>query len=705
MSKRTALWVLLALSACLLAALMSYRAPWGSPPPVATSASYMRHAFKNPASLSPKLDAMMRAVVQQRKAIEHYYDSDTGLLNIATMRNKARDAVLIARLALKVLLSARGEASQKLRISAFGSSVTAGHDCFSSAAYPAVLQRSLAPMVEPLGLELEVLNSAVGGRGPWLASFCLQTSVGDAADIVLREFEYWPFADGLSEFQIAKNGADVETAALELFLRLALSMPQQPAVHFLEMQQQHTVDEVEGAVALVFKRLRDDLRAYAEFPIDAFSMFGAPMDHFRRLPWRQRMHKSGERTCAEEESDDIGRCVAKQDRQDGHHEHAQHMGFNEAEHPKWTELFPDRFSFLFTNWHPGALGHELMGNQLAYHYGGLLLKALQLLNDLLKDVAGDARRLRGDGGGDGGDGGDRGDRGGPRGGGAAPRAGDAFDVLTTDAPGMDAVLADLRLRAAKMPLPEAAACAPKYCAWSIKCATSTKPAAQGPSVRDLVEDAGGWVEQEAPGQMAVTAQDVRKACERAAGAASMAKDQWMIAEDGCLRSSMRAEQADEKRGFKGSAGTGPIVLRIPAADLYHCVVYISELQYGWSKPADFANWETEIIVHVNGKPLTDFRVYRISHTQTMEIDLRPSMGSACRREDAFISIEVTGAPDKGEPDVCTGAGNACQPKVQSKWKEYDDALCRKPEEGPCGPLAPRRQDKRLSTFIGMVIMT
>ena len=52
-----------------------------------------------------------------------------------------------------------------------------------------------------------------------------------------------------------------------------------------------------------------------------------------------------------------------------------------------------------------------------------------------------------------------------------------------------------------------------------------------------------------------------------------------------------------------------------------------------------------------------------------------------------------------------GAGNACQPKVQSKWKEYDDALCRKPEEGPCGPLAPRRQDKRLSTFIGMVIMT
>lgn len=67
--------------------------------------------------------------------------------------------------------------------------------------------------------------------------------------------------------------------------------------------------------------------------------------------------------------------------QDGYHTRPKYLGFDEKEHPNWEQLHPQEFRNLFYSWHPGLLGHEMMGMQLAYHFGSALLETLETLAD------------------------------------------------------------------------------------------------------------------------------------------------------------------------------------------------------------------------------------------------------------------------------------------------------------------------------------
>ena len=120
----------------------------------------------------------------------------------------------------------------KFVVAAFGSSVTAGHDGFGHTAWPAVLGRRLSKELEPLGIEVEVRNQAVGGAEPFPRSLCVGPIAGSDVDLVIREWEYWGFSDGLE----APGAHGGEEGAIEIFLRTAFLLPNKPAVLFLNME-------------------------------------------------------------------------------------------------------------------------------------------------------------------------------------------------------------------------------------------------------------------------------------------------------------------------------------------------------------------------------------------------------------------------------------------------------------------------------------
>ena len=49
------------------------------------------------------------------------------------------------------------------------------------------------------------------------------------------------------------------------------------------------------------------------------------------------------------------------DKQDGYHNRPQYLGFDEKKHPGWEATYTDILRQLFINWHPGLLGHEVIG--------------------------------------------------------------------------------------------------------------------------------------------------------------------------------------------------------------------------------------------------------------------------------------------------------------------------------------------------------
>jgi hypothetical protein len=177
------------------------------------------------------LHRALTAVKAERARLLKYYDGDTSILRRApVVPPEDADARLCAQLALLALGHKR-----RFVVGVLGSSVSAGHDGFGDAAWPRVLERWLMPTVKQLGGALTVRNQAVGGTNPFPTSLCLAPILGTDVDLVIREWEYWSFADGMEGARMAKPGVSAEQAGIELLLRTALALPNQPAVHFLKM--------------------------------------------------------------------------------------------------------------------------------------------------------------------------------------------------------------------------------------------------------------------------------------------------------------------------------------------------------------------------------------------------------------------------------------------------------------------------------------
>ena len=133
-----------------------------------------------------------RAVHDGLAELLAYYNGDEQVLDALVFATAGLAPTLEAKLA-KLATSGGG----KFVVAAFGSSVTAGHDGFGHTAWPAVLGRRLAKELAPLGIEVEVRNQAVGGAEPFPRSLCVGPIAGSDVDLVIREWEYWGFSDGL----------------------------------------------------------------------------------------------------------------------------------------------------------------------------------------------------------------------------------------------------------------------------------------------------------------------------------------------------------------------------------------------------------------------------------------------------------------------------------------------------------------------------
>jgi hypothetical protein len=290
--------------------------------------------------------ALAQVTARKKKLLEYYQGDAKILKDAVAKRGGQAEAVLRAKMASAMLsgTSAQGTDADaeaaKFTIVAVGSSVTAGHDTFLSSAWPAVIDRVLSPLWKAAGVKLTVRNMAVGGRDPNPWPLCMPQMVGDDADIIIREWEYWPFDAGIDSNLIAKPGKDSQKASMELFIRNSLTLQKQPAAHFLKMSHERAGGQ--SSWFLNWLKSDGDLGAYSGFALNAFDAFGKPFDRLRKGKGfkidKPQMKKDGDEKCPENELSNVANCPPIVTKQDGYHTRAQHWGYDEKAHPKWKEL-------------------------------------------------------------------------------------------------------------------------------------------------------------------------------------------------------------------------------------------------------------------------------------------------------------------------------------------------------------------------------
>jgi hypothetical protein len=178
----------------------------------------------------------------------------------------------------------------------------------------------------------------------------------------MREWEYWPFNAGAQK--VAKEGGDENKASIEILLQNSLRLEKQPAVHFVKM----SVDKNGGALGWMkswFKEKGGDLSAYKDFSLLGFDNFGAAFSHLRKTMPKSRKDKQNENACS---GINVNDCPVDVLKQDGHHLSASYVGYDTTNPMMKAKADESGFNRLFINWHPAPLGHEVIGNQVAFYH-------------------------------------------------------------------------------------------------------------------------------------------------------------------------------------------------------------------------------------------------------------------------------------------------------------------------------------------------
>jgi hypothetical protein len=267
-------------------------------------------------------------VVAAKAELIRYYEGDTKIMEKSVVQSvRKADAILVARMALIMM----GKRKKEFIISAAGSSVTAGHGGFGSLAWPAFLERQLAPVWKALGVDFQVRNVAVGGRNPNPWAFCTVPMFGNDADVVMREWEYWDFNTGIQN--AAKEGGEETKAAIEILLQNSLRMAKQPAVHFVKMSIDAKSGGKLGWMKTWFNK-GGDLEVYKDFSLLGFDNFGAPFAHLRKKAPKTRRNKADDADCS---GNNVNECPVDLLKQDGYHLTANYTDYIESR-PQWKEL-------------------------------------------------------------------------------------------------------------------------------------------------------------------------------------------------------------------------------------------------------------------------------------------------------------------------------------------------------------------------------
>jgi len=342
--------------------------------------------------------------------------------------------------------------------------------------------------------------------------------------------------------------------------------------------------------------------------------------------------------------------------QDGHHFRAKYLGINETQHPDWPLQIASEFHNLFTNWHPGILGHEVMGNQLAYHYGQVLLRALGLILTEAEKGHGTLSRT---------------------------------------------FFNELKATATPNPLPPNAACADTWCNFEYTCAYQHLPH-YPPGVEhwQLKAESSGWKVTKSEGLPNIVP------LEQACGGAQLQSE-------GCRKSMQLNGYYDMKMGMRGGAGDGPLKLRIQKSFMNQCFVFLEDIKPAWEKLADFANWAVDMLIKINGKECGDAcTVWGPPNAQTVKIDVRKMFGSACRHKDTDIEISVVPetplkiAPCMKQSAINPGVGQSSKKCVPvGTWLGYQPQICERQthdDHSDCNSLKIMRDPKNVHTFIAQI---
>lgn len=352
--------------------------------------------------LNNALRSALSVVSEALRSIEEYYEGDLPLLKRVACDPSNPDVNLRNRM----MASLFGEVVEKRRLvmGVIGGSTAAGERVWGSTAWPMILRSRLRPVFEQLGAELEVRNQAVPHRPEFPDNLCLTPILGRDVDLVLREWRRtnwdlglflqhsagwsepgWP-RDSDDDWIWNRNASHKlrgklmrsarlvrrrDLAAFEVFLRTALLIKSRPSVHVVAL------DPDGGDNASAFRHALNKggvlYDAYRRFDINFFSAFGPPFDHLRRLYRGGKADAVSYRAPEQlRNCTNLAVCPLQPERQDGHHTRPAKLGFDPNDHPAWA--VHSRPGELFVDGHLGVLGHELVGNQLAYYY-------LRVLND------------------------------------------------------------------------------------------------------------------------------------------------------------------------------------------------------------------------------------------------------------------------------------------------------------------------------------
>jgi len=499
------------------------------------------------------------------------------------------------------------------------------------------------------GVKLVVMNSAVGGRDPNPYSLCLSPMLGDDSDVVMREWEFWPWGAGFDQEMVTKQGQDFEAASIEIFLRTAFFLTKQPAVHLLKLNHDgrpHVNDYLRGMMLQ-----GKPLSGYnSGFVINAFDAFGKPFDKLRAkaAPFKTRWKRDekDKEHCDQQSSRNVADCPVDYDKQDGYHSQAQYLGYDVHAHPQLQKY--DNHN-LFVNWHPAPLGHEVIGNQVAYYH-------LQLMRQAVSMILG-AKNSE------------------------------------------DELIDNLQALASPSNMPPNVACSDVVCGTRSHCAYSYLPKAQGPDVGDWmlndtdIDTHDPWTNEVVDHQMACD-EKMRQHCD------APWKDA-LSSSQGCYDTLKKCSYRDQKRGFKGTAQSKPVRFRF--TNLWHCQILIGEPNYEWAKPFTLAQWEKEIKISINGEHCSKENCvfYKHGYVNSVMINVRAALGGKCRREPVIveISLQPLKTDEISQLNVCQTKKDKCEVSGRL-FDQYSQDLCVK-QEDKCS-VNPLRTSK-VHTFISEII--
>jgi len=449
-------------------------------------------------------------------------------------------------------------------------------------------------------------------------------------------------------------------------LRKTFKLARQPALHFIKMNDPGDHHPL-GFLGLYLGK-HGALSAYREFPVNGFDSFGLPFDHFPRRKQQRYQKPTGDhwppakKTC--EDLRHVNYCPLNWTHQDGHHETAKFVGWDRKRNPHLDEPRRDggfvgwQVSHnLFINWHPGTLGQEVIGNQIAYFYMSAMEVAL-------------TRLLSGD--------------------------------LTEGSE----FLTDLDDSVLQRPLPSNQQCSDLVCSpqFDNKCAYSFLPKQLRPDVGDIMinETASRWTNLPTEGNRRTDCEDYKDL-----SGPRVCTDPT----DACLDHYRDCSYADQKRGMYGTSKDGALVLGFD--DMYSCTIWIGEAMYGWVRPPHVANWFYDMKYRVNGQDCEspNCEVFSFGGYYMLVVRARNILGKQCRRQTVKVELEVSPSAStshecKGDPHGCKIGSSAADRKWQGYPSEENpnraDSWCTM-SGGRCTPV-PRYTDRaKIATFVTYAI--